>query len=107
MKKLLILFCFLIIWLHSLADTTYCVTGWRYYDSVTLVKIEFDFGKWLVFMCDGYHVNDTGYVFAHGCVLTARSGKSAFPLTERKYISRKDEQRIKQSLGLESLCNRS
>lgn len=105
MTKAILLFLLLFFCSRSYSDSTYTATSWRYMEGRTLVKIELDFGKWLVFMVAGNHVNDLDYVFSHGCVLNRRSGEMAFPLTDKKYVNRKDEEKILEALNLETLCN--
>lgn len=51
----------------------YKVSDVVFVDSVTLVKIEFSFGRWCVFMVEGDYKSEVGYVFSHGCCVTANS----------------------------------
>lgn len=102
MKTILFLILFFIT-LNSYSQS-YTISGIVYTDSVTLVKVEFSFGKWAVFMVDGNYVSDAGYVLSRGCVLRGRSAYLLFD-SKLRYVTRKDKYYIEQSLNIQTLCS--
>lgn len=106
MKNLLCSFLLLIALESSAQDSTYQVLGWHQANGVTFMQVKFSFNSWAVFQLEGNHLGNVPEMI-QGCILTKKWGLYLFsPIPDLSYVTTKDEQQIKQALGLQTLCNR-
>lgn len=103
--KTLIVFVAALLISVSLSAQSYKIVRWRMMGGNVIVQVELPNNTWLAFNCDS-NTKDFNYVLTHGCVLTRYSAEMWLGEQPMKYVTRRDEEYIKQSFGIERICNK-